>query len=342
MQCQLDLLSRLRTPAAVKKALESLPPSLDKTYEGLLERIDGEEDKILTRQIIQILAFSLRPLSLDEVCTMLQITPGMNALDEGKCLTHKKDILDICGSLLNYNEKTRTVTLAHHSVKTYLTTNPQNNARFFKLDAREAHRDISLLCLTYLSFEHFTVERTEGRSTLFKKYLLLDYASEHWALHMQEVIDIHEPLWSTVCYFLLSGDEGRQNYINWVQILIPNSRNAGTTTPLYYAASYGLTTVVKYLLSKDIDIEARGGRGGATAINIAAYRGYLDVVKVLHEHGADPLKRDLLLGRNAVQWAKRNRNWDVLDYFREQGLEYAAKQKLPEPRVDHIVIDNRS
>ena len=256
---------------------------------------------------------------------MLQITPGMNILDEGKRLTHPKDILDICGSLLDYNEKQKTVTLAHHSVKTYLITNPQNSASYFKIDPQEGHRAISLLCITYLSFEDFAFKRIEGSSKLCKEYLLLNYASQSWALHMQEVTDFGEPLWSALCSFLLSGNEGRQNFVNWVHILIPASKNSRTTTPLYYAASYGLTTLVKYLLSMGLDVEAHGGRGGATPINIAAFRGYLDVVKVLYEHGADPLKADISDGSNAVQWAYRNRHWDVMDYFKEKGLKFSKK-----------------
>lgn len=319
MQCQLDLLSRLRTPGAVKNALASLPSTLDKTYESILDRIDEEEDRVLTRQILELLAFSLRPLRLTEVCIMLQITPGMHALDESKSLTQPKDILDICGSLLKYNEKLGTVTLAHHSVKMYLTSSPGKNASFFKINAQEAHRTIALLCLTYLSFSAFDRERHEPRSILCEKYPFLDYATFCWALHMKEVTDLSEPLWGTLRSFLLSGDDGRQNFNNWVDVLVPDSNLAKKTTPLYYAASYGLTTVVKFLLSIGVDTEVHGGRGGATPINIAAYRGHLDVVKLLHKHGADPLKPDLSSGLNAVRWAYYQREYEVLEYFKNEG-----------------------
>lgn len=246
---------------------------------------------------------------------MLQITPGMHALDESKSLTQPKDILDICGSLLKYNEKLGTVTLAHHSVKMYLTSSPGKNASFFKINAQEAHRTIALSCLTYLSFSAFDRERHELSSLLCETYPFLDYATFFWALHMQEVTDLSEPLWGTLRSFLLSGDDGRQNFNNWVNVLVPDAQLAKTTTPLYYAASYGLTTVVKFLLSIGVNTEIHGGRGGATPINIAAYRGHLDVVKLLHKHGADPLKPDLSSGLNAVRWAYYQRNYEVVDYF---------------------------
>ncbi len=334
MQCQIDLLSRLRTPGAVRKALSSLPSTLDKTYENLLERIDGEEDKTLARKILQILTFSLGPLSLIEISTMLQITPGMSTLDGSKCLTQPKDILDICGSLLRYNEKTGKVTLAHHSVKVYLTSASGNDVSYFKFNTQEAHRTIALLCLTYLSFDAFRTARDETSSILREQYPFLDYATFHWALHMKEVTDLRESLWSTLRTFLLSGDDGRHNFINWVRMLIPRSKNATSTPPLYYAASYGLTAVVKYLLSIGVDVEVHGGRGGATPINIAAYRGHLDVVKLLHKHGADPLKPDLSTKLNAIQWAYYEREWHVVDYFESEGYPTATAQGLP-------IIDRR-
>jgi len=46
--------------------------------------------------------------------------------------------------------------------------------------------------------------------------------------------------------------------------------------------------VVRFILEEGVEIEARGGRGGATPLNIASFRGHVDVVKLLLEHGADP------------------------------------------------------
>ena len=93
VQCQLDILSRLRTPGAIRQALKNLPPTLDKTYESLLNRIDSEEDQQLAREILEFLCFSYRPMTLSEVWEYLQITPGLRKLDESKCLAEPEDIL---------------------------------------------------------------------------------------------------------------------------------------------------------------------------------------------------------------------------------------------------------
>lgn len=321
VQCQLDLLSRLRTPGAIRKALKSLPPTLDKTYEEILGRIDGEEDRTLTKQILELLAFTLRPLKLSNVCEILQITPGMPRLDESKCLTQPTDILSICGSLLHHDKQSDIITLAHHSVQSYLVSDLRDSAVYFQLNEQEAHRSLALYCLTYLSFDTFSVDLADlkhAAASLYFKPNFLSYAVENWALHVKEAGTPSEPLWNVMKSFLLSEEAGRHNFKNWVLLLIPDSKYAENTPPLYYAASYGLTTVVQYLLDVGADPEVPGGRGAATPINIAAFRGNLDTVKLLFERGADPLARDSQ-GLTAVEWAKYRGNEDVVEFFEEKG-----------------------
>lgn len=147
--CQLDLLLRLRTLGVVKKALASLPPTLDQTYESLLLRIDECEDWALTREILEIFSFASELLSLEEVCEILQIAPKSYMLDKSKRLTNLKDVLSICGSLLNYREELDLVKLAHHSVKIYLVSDLVGPVSYFKLSDPEAQRFLSVKCLTY-------------------------------------------------------------------------------------------------------------------------------------------------------------------------------------------------
>lgn len=286
----------------------------------MLGRIDGEEDRALTKHILQILTFNLYPLTLSDICEMLQITPGMRTLDEIKCLTHPRDILSICGSLLHYHEESEIVTLAHHSVKSYLMSDLRGEAAYFKQKFQEGHHSMAMYCLTYLSFDAFSVDFIP--TSLYPRSKFIAYAVQNWPLHAKEVEPLGEPLWTILRSFLLSADTGRRNFQNWVQLLIPGSANVKTTPPLYYAASFGLTTVVQYLLKMGVDLETRGGRAGATPINIAAYRGNLDVVKLLLEHGADPSVPDSEAGLNAVQWATYMSHTPVVEYFEEMGYKF--------------------
>lgn len=153
---QLDLLSRLRTSGTVMAALNSIPPMLNQTYERLLFCIGGEEDRRLAREILEMLAFSFRPLKLREICEMLQLRPGLSTLDESKRLTDPGDVLGICGSYLRYQKENDTVTLAHHSVKTYLTSELPERVNYFRLSELDAHRNLATKCLAYLSLDAFS------------------------------------------------------------------------------------------------------------------------------------------------------------------------------------------
>ena len=255
---------------------------------------------------------------------MLQITPGIRGYDDSKRLAHPRDILEICGSLLKFDPALGIVTLAHHSVKTYLTSDLRGEAAYFRLDEEDGHRQMATYCLTYLSFDAFSIDSLDPSFKMPYAYpdeKFLNYAVKQWAVHTKKVKEFREPLWSILQSFLLSSNYGRQNFQTWIQFLVPRSQVVKGTTPLYYAASYGLIIVVQYLLDIRVDVEIRGGRSGATPINIASYRGHLDVVKLLLEAGADPCIRDRD-GFSALQWATLLHHSQIVNYYREKGYKW--------------------
>lgn len=293
----------------------------------------------MTKEILELLAFSTRPLSLAEICEYLQITPGLPTLDESKRLTNPKDVLSICGSLLQYSNGR--ILLAHHSVKSYLVSDIKGEAAYCRLDATEAHRNIAGKCIAYLSLEEFDsgpcADGEEVRNR-YRRYPLLGYASRSWALHAQNLHDLGEPLWANLKSFLFSSDFGRGNFLGWVQLLIPSSTNISQTPPLYYAASFGLITVVKYILEAGADVEVHGGRCGATPINIASFRGYKDVVKLLLEYGADPYANDEgMIGQNAIEWALHNNDLPVLAILRGLNPDEIGPETFDKPFMQQFV-----
>lgn len=293
----------------------------------------------MTREILELLAFSTRPLSLAEICEYLQITPGLPALDESKRLTNQKDVLSICGSLLQFSHGR--ILLAHHSVKSYLVSDVKGEAAYCRLDASEAHRNIARKCIAYLSLEEFDSGPCADGDEFYnryRRYPLLGYASRNWALHAQNLQDLGEPLWANLKSFLFSSDYGRGNFLAWVQLLIPSSKNISQTPPLYYAASFGLITVVKYILEAGADVEVHGGRCGATPINIASFRGFKDVVKLLLEHGADPYANDEgYIGENAIEWALHNHDLPVLAILRGLDTDEIGPEPFNNPSMQQLI-----
>lgn len=290
------------------------------------------------REILELLAFSTRPLSLAEICEYLQITPGLPTLDDSKRLTNPKDVLSICGSLLHHSDGL--ILLAHHSVKSYLVSDIKGEAAYCKLDVSEAHRNIARKCIAYLSLEEFDSGPCADKDEVYnryRRYSFLRYASRNWALHAQNLQDLGEPLWAVLNPFLFSSNFSRGNFLAWVQLLIPSSANFSQTPPLYYAASFGLITVVKYILEAGADVEGHGGRCGATPINIASYRGYKDVVKLLLEYGADPFANDDgIISRNAIEWASHNRHLPVLEIMSGLGTDEIGPEPFNKTIIQHL------
>jgi hypothetical protein len=105
VECQLDTLRKCRRPRDVEKALNELPETLDETYNRILRNIPPQ-DRNDVFSIIQMLAVSYRPLTLDEVSEALSIdfeSETVNREDVG--LMDKYDILKICSSLVTLSER---------------------------------------------------------------------------------------------------------------------------------------------------------------------------------------------------------------------------------------------
>lgn len=278
---------------------------------------------------MEILTFALYPITLTALCDMLMIELGSKFLNTDRQLLNPKDILNICGSFLNYESTTDIVSLAHHSVRTFLTSSLQGEATFFHLSHDDSHRSIALKCLTYLSLGEFESERLYGSvDDQLNGFPFLHYAAHFWPLHVLRLHQVKQDqeLWETMKSFLLSTKAGRNNFRAWVQVLAPGSNFIQDTPPLYYAASFGLTDIVRYLLDMGSDTEARGGYGGATPINVASLRGNAEVVQLLLDHGADPYAVDIGMGKSSFFWAKRKKHvevMEILDRWRTQRGRHA-------------------
>lgn len=330
MQCQLDYLSIQRTPKAVRRALKELPQSIDETYDGMLSRIP-EFDRNVARDALLWLSYAWRPLSLNELCEAVVLDDGINSLDEDSRLQHPRLILDICRGLITFNPESRRLALAHFSVKTYLTSDRIKAGRFscFYLDDKSADTILAKKCLSYLRFPEFESGYCDwkGVKERQKSWPLLDYAAHTWATHTKAIGDnLDEALQQSIRdFFATSGYSQGGNFGAWVQILLPWSPlpNIQSTEPLYYASSFGLTSIVRTLLDtdKDLDIEAPGGRFGSTALHVACYRGRTDVVKILLEAGANP-KSHNSVGETSLQWARRGEYQEIADLL----VEYGAKE----------------
>lgn len=121
VQCSIDALDRCVTRREVRNALHSLPKGLDETYERIFLAIDMETigGQLARRALIWLVA-ALRPLRLAEIMEALSINLRTRTLDSDIGPMHKRVLLDVCGSLVTYTERTGIIVLSHSSVKVNL------------------------------------------------------------------------------------------------------------------------------------------------------------------------------------------------------------------------------
>ena len=125
--CQLDTLRKCIKPSALRKVLASLPKTLDDTYERILCAIDDAhaEDAL---KILQWLAFSKRPLELQELAEATAITlEDIPKFDPEDRLRHPTDILAICSSLVSISPKSAdsSIRSSFPEISTLLSPQPE-------------------------------------------------------------------------------------------------------------------------------------------------------------------------------------------------------------------------
>lgn len=101
----------------VRKALESLPPELDGTYDQTIERIrgQGKDYSELAMQVLLWISSALRPLSPVELQYAIAIQPGMTELDD-EDLDEQDLMVSVCAGLVVLDARTDTLRFVRKSV----------------------------------------------------------------------------------------------------------------------------------------------------------------------------------------------------------------------------------
>lgn len=348
--CQLDMLRNCVTLPALRKALKTLPKTLDETYERILTNID-ESYASDVRKLLQFLTFSPRAMSLTELVEVLAVDmereePQFNPENR---IPDPKDILTMCSTLATTANITRYPTtdrgsetwtvlrLAHFSVKEYLLSDriKSSKASMYSMDPISDNLFIARTYLVYLLGPQFS----DGHCGF--KYI--EFRSRSWPLFKAAVLlfpthigtaDPHIDTETTALVqklFSTRRNANGGNYAAWVGGLIPeaDTKTIINTPPLYYAASFGMTSIVKMLMSDmpKAEVDLKGGRAFSTPLHVACFRGRPKVVKLLLEAGADPNSSNNN-GESCLYWA---RDWDGPEFSEIYMLllEYGAQDDGP-------------
>jgi hypothetical protein len=279
-QCQLDQLVTLRTTRQIEQALYNLPTDINEIYVQILLSIP-ESDRHLAQESLFAVLIALRPLTLAELgeAAVFSRHDKDIDIDDDMRLPDPVVLIDICQGLIELDAQSNTVVLAHSSVRTFLTSTyiKDSKADWYGYTVAGIHDTMANKCLNYLMLDAFKSGVCDEADLEIKlqAYPFLSYAAKYWPMHARLT---QKTLWSTSTMINFCNSHhlpNGGNFSAWVQILIPDAPTYQilNTQPLYYAASYGLTDLVRTLLSsKSTDIEAPGGRFESSPLHVAVFR----------------------------------------------------------------------
>lgn len=341
--CQLDGLGNCLNLPMLRKALKSLPKTLDETYARVLCNIDEEHSENALK-MLRWLTYSARPLQIEEIAEVVAVDVEDDPrFDSERRFPEPRDILIMCSSLVTMTaEETENphaetigeqvrgehVRLAHFSVKEYLVSERirAGPAIRYSIRAIDANVSIAEICLAYL----LLFDRpTSSKSRILGEFPLARYAARYWTQHARwagkGASEIHQ---MTLELFLSKRDA----YINWIWLFNPDrpwrksdiiERPKNVPLPLYHASLAGLVESVILLLETGPDVNAQGGEYG-NALQAASREGYDEIVQRLLDAGADANAQGGLYG-NALQAASFHGHSQIVQGLLDAGAEVNAQ-----------------
>ena len=306
-----------------EQALQNLPTGLDKAYEQAMERIEsqGEKRKKLAKKVLSWAVCSERNLSISELQHAVAVQSGKPDLDRKK-IPRVEIIGSICAGLITIDTQSDVVQLVHYTTQEYFD-------KTWKDWFPNAETDITMTCVTYLSFQTFesgfceTDEEFEERHQLYPLY---NYAANNWGHHArtasleieQSILDLllSEAKVSAFVQALMAGTDRRSSGYS--------RRVPPQVTGVYLAAYFGLTGVITALLKIGHHPNIRDD-WGRTPLTWAAEQGHEAVVKLLLEKGAEVNSKEDIYGQTPLSWAEKNGHKAVVKLLLEKGAEVDSK-----------------
>ncbi len=331
--CQLDSFKDCRNTTSLRKALKSLPKTLDKTYEGILCGID-EEYRDYAKRVLYWLTYSARTLRLVEVAEIVAMDareqPRFNAENR---FFDSEEILKICPSLISvFTDHNWTsvgwadwpcVKLAHFSVKEYLISVDirKGPANMYAISDELANTSIVESCLALLLHfdkpDSLTAELEEGgapssrsreddfssekgarKEPLYlrfeRKFPLAQYAAKNWVKHAHNASWDRDSIGGLVSELFIK----RDSLENWIRL---REEEGPWDTPNLSKPSNAIGPSIYY----------------------ASEAGFDQLLEQLIETGADVNARGGTYG-NALQVASYEGHQEVIHLLLDEGADVNA------------------
>lgn len=319
--------------------------NVTETPKVIYHRILGEINKAdqgLAHCVFQCVAVASRPLHVQELTEffasdfMVRPIPKFHEYQRWKV----DAVLSMCSNLLAVDSSS-IVHFLDPSVKEYLISahlsdfSDDTASPLYHVFKTPAHTCAAQACLAILLHLDNNITRDN-----LQKYPLAEYAAEHWIDHARfEYVqqDVEEGL---RCLF----DPSKQHLAVLVWIHDPaipwcwrtqtcraaERPSQPSGTHLYYAAYYGLHSIVKYLITEhQLDVHSGfSGSGGSTPLHVASSRGHMEVARILLYYGGDATAQDNFWRRTPLDEASNEGHAQVARILLKYGADATAHNKL--------------
>ena len=342
----LRTLVNMTSVGAIQDALGSLSENLSEAYGTTISRIQhlpGSRSE-LGMNVLQWVCFSVRPLRVEELQEVLCVKHGQTSRN-AKYRPVLRILLECCQGLVLIDSETMLVRPAHYTVQEHIVD---------YASALFPHHGLEIVrsCLTYLTFDDFasgplsTLREIEKR---VEGYPFFHYAASYWHTHfasLPDPRDVEELLWRFLGSAGLRGTAKQVSaFVGGLVIRYWQAPECLSHTALHTACLAGLTSVVTQLLDashphstqrEDINVQSHIG---TTPVIQAASCGYVEIVQLLLQHGADPYIENSY--GNALQCAAEAGESSTIRVLVQHGMSPGSDPRYNRPPI-HCTLDRDS
>ncbi|KAJ5626764.1 hypothetical protein N7528_004191 [Penicillium herquei] len=280
-ELQMAAIRKLHVEEDIKKALDTIPRTLEETYMRILNEIEPVNVP-LARKILMAICTSHMGLSLDMVADIV----GVKSPDS---------VIEICttGLISSFDEIVR---VAHFSVQEFLVI-PEGHSVLPHLECQFSAMDGSRFLATSM------VDCLLKQTTVLTPKEALEnpffvHAARYWNIYVAALRD-SDPLWCDLQPKVNRLFTEPELYLNWTYVLDFYSQNLPfeyanihfgnpENQPIQVASRMGFAQTVEELLDRGADTEAIGGASYSPyALCVASGEGHEAVVRILLNRGAN-------------------------------------------------------
>ncbi|KAH8662676.1 hypothetical protein BGZ61DRAFT_368428, partial [Ilyonectria robusta] len=325
----------VKTQTGVQSAITTPPRSINEAYEQILNK---SKEHPMVRKALSIILAASRPLTLPEMKIAVNIDytlQSIHELDLEDDEHFKMRLRSWCGLFISIHHNK--IYFLHQTAREFLladlvspTTVPSELRWHHSITTNHAHAVLAKVCVLYLNFFNSDAclptgaKREAGHSV--GSHAFLDYSAQTWGAHFREASIMDDD--AVVPFALRICNPDSNSYSVWFRIYWKTTRMMTTDyfTDLMLASYYGHRVVVKLLLKKGAEIEAKDSTYGRTPLSWAAGNGHKAIAKLLLEKCADVESKDKH-GRTPLSRAAENGREAIVKLLLEKGADVESKDK---------------